>query len=224
MPARRTLTISALCLAALTGCASSSGSKAAGTTAKGTTTTASASTATTSAGSAATTVAGSSGTSGTAKTLDEAAAALASDNGYTTVQATCIVQKVSASLGDTKALALLNNNGDIATFPKAEQEAALSSIEACITKEEFAKLIGTSISDQFSSSTDIPITAAQANCVGTEVVNALGIRAIILSTSTNSSAPSGPETTAILAAVGKCLPADVAAKLQGIGATTTTTG
>lgn len=233
MRTRGSLVIAAAIGMALAGCGSSKSSTkatattvtsaaAAATTASTTTTTATSgvkvATTVASTGSA-TTVTGTS-SSAKATTLDEAAAMFAADSSLTLDQGKCIVQKAAATLGDKVALDLFNNSGDLSTFPAAQQDAAVKSIQACVSNEDFGKSIGLGVKNEIASSTDVTITDLQAACVGTSIVDTLGYKAIILG---GSGAGGAADQAAILAGINKCLPADVMSKLLG-GSTTTTTG
>lgn len=224
MRTRRPLVLAALSLA-LVGCGSSKASVAkVTTTAAGATTTASAANSTTTVA-----VTGGSGTTvGTtaapqATTLDEAAALFAADSSLTLAQGKCIVTKAAAALGEKTTLELFNNNGDLSTFPQAQQDAAINSIQSCVPQADFAKSIGSGIKAEFASTTNVTITDEQATCVGNTMIDTLGYKAIILGGSGTAGAATAKDQAAILAGITKCLPADIAAKVMG-DTTTTTTG
>jgi hypothetical protein len=221
MRTRSPLFVAALGLA-LVGCGSSKASVAKVTTTVANATAASATTTSIAVtGGSGTTV----GTTATpqATTLDEAAALFAADSSLTIDQGKCIVTKAAAALGEKTTLELFNNNGDLSTFPQAQQDAAINSIQACVPQADFAKSIGTGIKAEFASTTDVTITDDQATCVGNTMIDTLGYKAIILGGSGTDGAATAKDQAAILAGITKCLPADIAAKVMG-DTTTTTTG
>jgi hypothetical protein len=112
-----------------------------------------------------TTMAVSTGTK--AKTVADAKAQMQADSGLSTAQAGCIVDKLVAAVGETKALELVNVEDDLTEMSPADQKTAGDALLTCVSKDDFATLIADGLYDEMGS---LGVTKAQATCVGSKMI------------------------------------------------------
>lgn len=162
---RTTLLVGVVLALGLSACGSkSSDSNSAATTAAAVTTAAAPTTTTVAESSEATTAASS---SAKATTIADAKARMQADSGLSTAQAGCIVDKLVAAVGESRALDLVNIEDDLEDMSPADQKTAGDALLACVSKDEFATLIADGLLSEMEG---LGVTEAQAKCVGTKMI------------------------------------------------------
>ena len=160
-----------------------------------------------------------------ARTLAEAPKVIAADSGVTDAQATCIVDKLVATVGAATALTIVNDKSDITARPPAERKAAADALFGCIDKQDFAKTAADSFYAQYK---DSGITRAQADCIGGKLVDVLTPEGLLgLSSTALDDATMNPDTQAkLLQVITGCVPSGVLGQLGSgdAGAPTTVKG
>ena len=216
---RRLTPLVLLAAACITAC---SGSGSVSTTAPGRTTVAAATTAPGASGSATTPPAGPTTTAAPrAKTLAEAKQVIATGNSLTEAQASCVVDKMVAAVGDARTLTIVNDVRDLTEMAAEDSKTATSALVACVDKKDFGKVIADSF---YESLKDIGVTQQQATCFGDKLVATLSAEALVSLGSIGALDQLEPATQGqVLAALGACLPPDLLGQLgASTGAAATT--
>lgn len=214
---RRVTAVAGVVLAlGLSACGSSSGSGSgsATTKAEAAATTAAA---TTVAKGADTSAAGSEGSSSAKVTnLSDAKTKMAADSGLNATQAGCIVDKLVGAVGETKALALVNDDRDLEQMSADDAKTASSAVLGCVSKEDFAKVIADSLYTELQSA---GVTKDQASCVGTRLIDIITPEGLLGGASGIDFENMDPATQGKFFQVfADCLPAEVLGQLGGLAA------
>ena len=163
---------------------SACGGSSANTTAAPTTTAAAATapttaTATTTVAAAATTTAAATPTTSAsprATSLADAPGVLAADGGFSAAQAGCIVDKLVATVGDTRALSLADDQREFSALGVDDKKAVTDSVVTCVPKDQYAALIATNLQHDLK---DAGITTEQATCLGTGLVDVVTVETLL---------------------------------------------
>ena len=136
-------------------------------------------TATTTVAAAATTTAAATPTTSAsprATSLADAPGVLAADGGFSAAQAGCIVDKLVATVGDTRALSLANDQREFSALGVDDKKAVTDSVVTCVPKDQYAALIATNLQHDLK---DAGITTEQATCLGTGLVDVVTVETLL---------------------------------------------
>ena len=154
-----------------------------------------------------------------AKTIAEAPAVIAAEAGLTTPQAECVVGKLAASLGNDRALAVVNASRDLVAQSDADRKAAGAALVACIDRNDFAKVIS---DNAYAVLKDLGATREQTDCMATKILDTLTPEGLLNLASNGLSFDGADpaEQAQLLKIVTECMPS--LAGLLATGSTTTT--
>ena len=149
-----------------------------------------------------------------ATSLADAKRVVAQGNSLNDTQAACVVQKLTDAVGETRAIAIVNDASALDVLPGDENKIATAALVACVDKKDFGKVIANSF---YEALKDVGVTQAHATCFGDKLVESLTPEALVGLGSTGASLDElDPATQAkVVAALGACLPADLFGQLSG---------
>lgn len=153
-----------------------------------------------------------------AKTIAEAPAVIAADAGLTNQQAECVVRKLAETLGNDKALAVVNASRDLVDQAEADRKAAGAALVACIDRKDFVKVIS---DNAYAVLKDLGATREQADCMAAKILDTLTPDGL-LNLASNGLNLDGMDPAAqaqLLKIVAECMPS--LAGLLAPGSTTT---